>query len=103
MRRLFMGAGIAIAVCVCGLLSFDSQRGFKRVRERGIGPEFEIYTAGKNGRRLKRLTRNHFEDRFPDYGPDGRIIYSEGGQLWIVGGQGHHRHRLPLQGSFPDW
>ena len=84
-------------------IAFDSQRGFKRVQERGIGPEFEIYSVGADGRRVRRLTRNHVEDRFPDYGPRGRIVYSEGGRLWIVGRHGRHRHRLPLRGTFPDW
>jgi Tol biopolymer transport system component len=84
-------------------IAFDSQRGFRHVRESGIGPEFEIYTMGVRGRRLRRLTHNHAEDRFPDFGPDGRLVFSEGGQLWIEKPDGSHRHRLPLHGSFPDW
>ena len=85
------------------VVAFDSQRGFKHVRERGIGPEFEIYAVGRRGRRLRRLTRNHVEDRFPDFGPDGRIVFSEGGRLWVVDARGRHLRKLPLRGGFPDW
>ena len=85
------------------LMAFDSQRGFRHVRERGIGPEFEIYRMGIGGRFARRLTRNQVEDRFPDFGPGGRIIFSRGGRLWIVGEDGRHARRLPLDGSFPDW
>jgi TolB protein len=85
------------------LVAFDTQRGFARVRERGIGPEFEIYRVGIGGRNVRRLTRNKAEDRFPDFGPGGRIVYSRGGQLWITGADGRHARRLPLHGSFPDW
>jgi Tol biopolymer transport system component len=82
---------------------FDSQRGFRRVRERGIGPEFEIFRVGVAGRGVRRLTRNLSEDRFPDYGPDGRVIFSRGGALWIANGDGTQKRRLPLNGTFPDW
>jgi Tol biopolymer transport system component len=85
------------------LLAFDSQRGFAHVRERGIGPEFEIYRVGIGGGNVRRLTRNRSEDRFPDFGPGGRIVFSRGGQLWITGSDGRHARRLPLHGSFPDW
>lgn len=84
-------------------IAFDSQRGYKRVRERGIGPEFEIYRVGTNGRRVVRLTKDRVEDRFPDYGPDGRIVWSRAGALWIMNGDGSQKRRLPLEGSFPDW
>jgi Tol biopolymer transport system component len=85
------------------LVAFDSQRGFAHVRERGIGPEFEIYRVGIGGRYVRRLTRNRAEDRFPDFGPGGRIVYSRGGQLRITGSDGRNARRLPLHGSFPDW
>jgi TolB protein len=84
-------------------IAFDSQRGFKRVVERGVGPEFEIYSVGVDGRGIRRLTRNRVEDRFPDFGPDGRVIFSRGGELWIVNANGSRARRLPLHGSFPDW
>jgi len=82
---------------------FDSQRAFRRVHEFGIGPEFEIFRVGVNGKSVRRLTRNRAEDRFPDYGPDGRIVFSRGGALWIANGDGTHKRRLPLNGTFPDW
>jgi TolB protein len=85
------------------LVAFDSQRGFGHVVERGIGPELEIYTVGLNGRHVRRLTRNRAEDRFPDFGPDGRIVFSRGGRLWVIDADGRHARRLPLDGSFPDW
>jgi TolB protein len=85
------------------LIAFDSQRGFRHVQERGIGPEFEIYRMGIGGRFVRRLTRNRVEDRFPDFGPGGRIVFSRGGRLWIVGSDGRPAQRLPLDGSFPDW
>ena len=84
-------------------IAFDSQRGFRRVRERGIGPEFEIYVVGADGRHVRRLTRNQAEDRFPDFGPDGRIVFSREGVLWTSNRDGSHKRRLPLEGSFPDW
>jgi Tol biopolymer transport system component len=93
-------------------IAFDSQRGFRHVQEPGIGPEFEIYVVSPSGRHLTRITHNHAEDRFPDFGPNGYLVYSEGGQLWIAKAHGcrisrarHgcHARRLPLHGSFPDW
>jgi hypothetical protein len=83
------------------LVAFDSQRGFARVREPGIGPEFEIYRVGIGGRNVRRLTRNRAKDRFADFGPGGRIIFSRGGQLWITGADGRPCAALPLHGASP--
>jgi Tol biopolymer transport system component len=82
-------------------IAFDSQRSFRHPLERGIGPEFEIYVRA-NGR-VRRLTRNRAEDRFRDFGPDGRIVFSRGGRLWVTNRDGTHKRRLPLDGTFPDW
>ena len=84
-------------------IAFDSQRAFRHVVERGIGPEFEIYRVGVLGGSVRRLTHNRVEDRLPDLGPGDRVIWSEGGQLWIADADGRHARRLPLHGTFPDW
>ena len=94
-------------------VAFDSQRGFRHVREYGIGPEFEIYVVtGRDRLLVRRVTHNYVEDRFPDFGPDGYIVYSEGGQLWMAKAHGCDIQQtshgclaraLPLHGSFPDW
>jgi TolB protein len=67
----------------------------------------EIYTMGRDGRKLKRLTRNPSIDSSPDWSPDGnRIVFqsdrSGTPQLYVMNYETEKTKRLTYNGKYND-
>jgi TolB protein len=76
-----------------------------------INAEFEIFTVGRNGRNLRRLTRNRASDLSPSWSPDGKriaFVSDRAGtpQIYVMDRDGSDVRRLTFNGSYntaPDW
>jgi Tol biopolymer transport system component len=44
----------------------------------------DIWVVGESGRGLERVTRTAVVEEYPDWSPDGRLVYSAGGSLWTL-------------------
>ncbi len=84
-------------------LAFDTQRDHYPPVDQGAGPEFEIHLMNTDGTCDTRLTNNAFEDRFPNWSPDGtHLTWSQNSNVSIMNADGSGQIRLAA-GSFPAW
>src|SRR6266487_5630689 len=84
-------------------IAFDTQRDSFPPAEVGIGPEFEIHLMNLDGTGETRLTNNTREDRFPDWGSNDTIVFSQDGQLIVMHLDGSGRVEVIGNGTFPAW
>jgi Tol biopolymer transport system component len=64
----------------------------------------EIYTIPASGGTPTRLTHDDVSNIAPAWSPDGtRIVYWNGGQLWIMGADGSDLQDLEIDGWSPAW
>jgi TolB protein len=84
-------------------IAFDTQRDGYPPAEVGIGPEFEIHLMNADGSGDTRLTNNAQEDRFPDWGSNDKLVFSENGQLVVMRLDGSGRVQVIGHGTFPAW
>jgi len=84
-------------------IAFDTQRDFFPPAEVGIGPEFEIHRMNSDGSGDTRLTNNTQENRFPDWGSNDTIVFSQDGQLIVMYLDGSGRVKMIDNGTFPAW
>ncbi len=84
-------------------IAFDTQRDHFPPAEVGIGPEIEIHVMNSDGSGDTRLTDNTQEDRFPDWGSNDTIIFSQNGQLVVMRLDGSGRVQVIGNGTFPAW
>ena len=84
-------------------IAFDSQRDSISPAEVGIGPEIEIHLMNSDGSGDIRLTNNTQEDRFPDWGSNNTIVFSQNGQLVVMRLDASGRVRVIGNGTFPAW
>ena len=84
-------------------IAFDTQRDHFPPTEVGIGPEFEIHLMNSDGSGDIRLTNNTREDRFPDWGSNDIIVFTENGQLVVMHLDGSGRVKVIGNGTFPAW
>ncbi len=84
-------------------IAFDTQRDHFPPVEVGIGPEFEIHVMNSDGSGDMRLTNNTLEDRFPDWGSNDTIVFSQNGQLIVMYLDGSGRVQVIGNGTFPAW
>jgi TolB protein len=76
-----------------------------------IEGEAELFSVRRDGRKLKRLTRNSTIDVAPTWSPDGTSIAfvsdrSGAPQIYLMGRDGSNQRRLTYQGSYntsPAW
>lgn len=73
---------------------------------------FEIYTLGRDGSGLRRLTEHPASDQLPSWSPTGsEIVFNSdrtgGGDLYVIGLDGSGRRRLTsipdVSENFPSW
>jgi Tol biopolymer transport system component len=84
-------------------IAFDTQRDYVSPAEVGIGPEFEIHLMNSDGSGDTRLTVNTQEDRFPDWGSNNTIVFSQDGQLVVRGLDASGHVQGIGNGTFPAW
>jgi Tol biopolymer transport system component len=84
-------------------MAFDTQRDHFPPAEVGIGPEFEIHLMNLDGSGDTRLTNNTREDRFPDWGSNDSIVFSQNGQLVVMHLNGSGGVQVIGSGTFPAW
>jgi Tol biopolymer transport system component len=84
-------------------IAFDTQRDDFPPSEVGIGPEFEIHVMNLDGSGDTRLTNNTQEDRFPDWGSNDRLVFTQNGQLVLLDLDGSGRSQVIGNGTFPAW
>jgi len=84
-------------------IAFDTQRDHFPPVEVGIGPEFEIHVMNSDGSGDMRLTNNTLEDRFPAWGSNETIVFSQNGQLVVMYLDGSGRVQVIGNGTFPAW
>ena len=79
-----------------GRIAFDRRLGDDQQSD-------EIFVANVNGSHMRRLTRNHRGDFFPQWSPDGRWIAFEGNRgISVIGSDGRGERRVAL-GSLSSW
>jgi Tol biopolymer transport system component len=85
LRLLAVVGGLALAACVLVLMAthkpaeaaFPGTNGkivFDRTQLTGSVSDSELYTITSDGKSVKRLTNNSFDDATPAYSPDGKRI-----------------------------
>ena len=84
-------------------IAFDTQRDYFPPEEVGIGPEFEIHLINLDGSSDTRLTNNIQEDRFPDWGSNDTIVFTQNGLLVVMRLDGSDRSQVIGNGTFPAW
>jgi Tol biopolymer transport system component len=87
-------------------IAFDAERGPGSDAETGIGPDFDLWVMRADGTGQAHLTTDPAtEDRFPAWGPDGRLAFSRDGVLMLMDGDGRGLAPLPgpLHGQFAAW
>jgi WD40 repeat protein len=84
-------------------IAFDTQRDYFPPAEVGIGPEIEIHLINSDGSGDTRLTNNTQEDRFPDWGSNDTIVFTQNGQLVVMRLDGSGRIQVIGHGTFPAW
>jgi Tol biopolymer transport system component len=69
----------------------------------GGAPDAEIYVISATGGTPTRLTHNGVSDIEASWSPDSqRLAYFHDGQLWVMGADGSHQHRVRI-GSGDAW
>ncbi len=83
------------------LIAYDTQRDHQPPAQVGVGPEFEIHVVQAAGSGDRAITDDAFEDRFPSWLADGRLLWSREGTLWVANADGTGAQSVG-SGTFPD-
>ncbi|CAN5488682.1 hypothetical protein BH10ACT2_BH10ACT2_12930 [soil metagenome] len=84
-------------------IAFHTQADFTELEERGMGPEMEIHLIHPDGTGEVRVTKNHVEDAFATWSPDGQyLMWIRHGEIVVARPDGSGLIEIG-PGNFPCW